>query len=330
MIVVPCYNEEEVLSSTIEALSDELDRLMEDELVSRRSCLLFVDDGSRDSTWQLLEQHARSNRLVTAVKLARNAGHQNALLCGLQRAGERGADCVISIDADLQDDIRVIRSFITLYRDGCDIVYGVREDRESDSWFKRTSAVGFYRVMARLGVKLEHNHADCRLLSRRALEHLKQFREVNLFLRGLIPLLGLPAARVYYSRKPRTAGTSKYPLGRMLSLAFEGVTSFTAKPIRFVTGAGFVLFVCSLLAGLYTVISKWSGTAVSGWTSLMLSLWFIGGVQLLAVGLIGEYVGKIYSEVKQRPRYLIEKELDTASEMPLSVPASRLTDAGIS
>ncbi|WP_231571462.1 glycosyltransferase family 2 protein [Gordoniibacillus kamchatkensis] len=311
MIVIPCYNEEEVLSSTIATLSDEVARLEAEGLVARRSGLLFVDDGSRDSTWQQLEQHAKVNRRVSALKLARNAGHQNALLCGLLRAKEL-ADCVVSIDADLQDDIAVIREFVLRFREGCDVVYGIRRSRAADSRFKRLTAVGFYRTMARLGVQLEHNHADCRLLSRRALQQLEQFREVNLFLRGLVPMLGLPSGRVYYDRKPRLAGESKYPLRRMLGFAMEGITSLSIRPIRFVAALGFALSAASFAAALYTLASKWLGLAISGWSSLMLSVWLLGGMQLLALGLIGEYVGKIYLEVKKRPRFLIETELLSA------------------
>lgn len=314
-IVIPCYNEEEVLSSTIAALSERLEQLIDEELVSPRSGLLFVDDGSRDSTWQQLEQHRKVNRFVGAIKLARNSGHQNALLCGLLKAKE-AADCVISIDADLQDDTALLREFMLKYNEGYEVVYGVRQGRETDTWFKRTTAVCFYRMMARLGVRLEHNHADFRLMSRRALEHLEQFREVNLFLRGLVPLLGLPATRVYYDRRERQAGVSKYPLRKMISFALEGITSFTVRPIRFVTAAGFGLFAASLAAGGYTLISKLTGNAVSGWSSLMLSVWLIGGMQLLALGMIGEYIGKMYMEVKQRPRFLIEKELLWAAGSP--------------
>lgn len=334
MIVVPCYNEEEVLSSTIAALSDELVRLEAEGLVAPRSGLLFIDDGSRDSTWRQLEQHVKVNRRVSALKLARNAGHQNALLCGLLRAKEL-ADCVVSIDADLQDDIAVIREFVIRHREGCDIVYGIRRSRAADSRFKRLTAVGFYRFMARLGVQLEHNHADCRLLSRRALQQLEQFREVNLFLRGLVPMLGLPSGRVFYDRKPRLAGESKYPLRRMLSFAAEGITSLSVRPIRFVAALGFALSAASVAAAFYTLVSKWLGTAITGWSSLMLSVWLLGGMQLLALGLIGEYVGKIYMEVKQRPRFLIETELlaaETVSAADSAVPdaAAALPEANIS
>lgn len=328
-IVVPCYNEEEVLSATIAALSEQLELLIEEELVSPGSGLLFVDDGSRDSTWHQLEQHRKVNRYVSAIKLARNVGHQNALLCGLLKAKET-ADCVISIDADLQDDIALLREFMLKFHEGYEIVYGVRQGRETDTWFKRTTAIGFYRLMARLGVRLEHNHADYRLMSRRALEQLDRFREVNLFLRGLVPLLGLPSARVHYDRKERQAGVSKYPLRKMVSFALDGITSFTVRPIRFVTAAGLGLFAASLLAGAYTLASKLTGSAVSGWSSLMLSVWLIGGLQLLATGMIGEYIGKIYMEVKQRPRFLIEKELLRAAGSPAAAIGRSDEEANIS
>jgi glycosyltransferase involved in cell wall biosynthesis len=320
-IVVPCYNEEEVLSETIAALSAVLDQLTEEGLISPQSGLLFVDDGSRDSTWQQLEQHQKVNPYVSALKLARNAGHQNALLAGLMKAKER-SDCVISIDADLQDDVRAIREFVLKYREGCDIVYGVRQSRQTDTWFKRTTAHCFYKWMVKMGVELEYNHADFRLMSRRALEHLERFQEVNLFLRGLVPLLGFPSARVYYDRKERMAGESKYPLKKMIAFALDGITSFSVTPIRFVTLSGILLFLLSLVAGCYTLVSKWFGTAVSGWSSLMLSLWFIGGIQLLALGLIGEYIGKIYREVKRRPLYIVEKEL-AASGKTAVLPANK-------
>lgn len=328
-IVIPCYNEEEVLSAAIAVLTDRLDQLIEEGLVSPRSGLLFVDDGSRDSTWQQLVQHRKVNRYVSAIKLARNVGHQNALLCGLLKAKET-ADCVISIDADLQDDPALLREFMLKFHEGYEIVYGIRQSRETDTWFKRTTAIGFYRLMARFGVQLEHNHADFRLMSRRALEHLERFREVNLFLRGLVPLLGLPSARVYYDRRERLAGFSKYPLRRMLSFALDGITSFTVRPIRFVTAAGFGLFAASLLAGGYTLVSKLTGNAVSGWSSLMLSIWFIGGAQLLALGMIGEYIGKMYMEVKQRPRYLIDKELLRAAGAPAAERGLADEEANIS
>jgi glycosyltransferase involved in cell wall biosynthesis len=307
-IVVPCYNEQEVLPETVYQLSGVMRSLIQDKLVSESSTLLFVDDGSRDKTWELIEQFHMSNSLVTGLKLAKNAGHQSALLAGLMRA-KAYSNCVVSIDADLQDDVAAIREFMVKYHEGFEIVYGVRQSRETDSWFKRSTALGFYKLMTKMGVRIHDNHADFRLMSKRTLDELEKFKEVNLFLRGIVPLIGFPSAVVYYDRKERFAGESKYPLKKMLAFAFDGITSFSVTPIRFVTLTGFALFAMSLFAAVYAIIGKLWGTTVTGWTSLILSVWFIGGVQLLALGLIGEYIGKIYKEVKQRPLYVIEKEV---------------------
>lgn len=325
-IVVPCYNEEEVLPETVFQLSGVLDSLIQDQLVSGKSTLLFVDDGSKDKTWELIERFHASNSFVTGLKLARNAGHQSALLAGLLRA-KAYSDCVVSIDADLQDDIEAIREFIAKYHEGYDIVYGVRDSRSTDTWFKRATAQGFYKLMTRMGVNIHYNHADFRLMSKRTLEELEKFQEVNLFLRGMVPLLGFPSTKVYYDRKERFAGESKYPLKKMLAFAFDGITSFSVTPIRFVTTMGFMLFALSVLAALYAIIGKILGANVTGWTSMILSVWFIGGVQLLALGLIGEYIGKIYKEVKHRPLYVIEKDM-TAEEHDLSAPQSRAKSVG--
>lgn len=312
-IVVPCYNEEEVLPETVKRLTAVLDRLIAERLVRDSSVVLFVDDGSRDKTWSMIESFHESNRYVTGLKLARNAGHQRALLAGLMQAKET-SDCVISIDADLQDDVDAIREFMLRYHNGYDIVYGVRQSRKTDTFFKRNTAVGFYRLMKAMGVKITYNHADYRLMSRRALEHLEKFKEVNLFLRGLVPMIGFRSTEVYYDRHERFAGESKYPLKKMLAFAFDGITSLSVTPIRLVTVAGFGFFIVSLLAGIYAIVSKLLGNTVSGWASLMVSVWFIGGIQLVALGLIGEYIGKIYKEVKRRPLYLIEKELGRAAD----------------
>jgi len=309
-IVVPCYNEEEVLPETVHQLSLVLSGLIQDKLVSADSNILFVDDGSRDKTWELIERFHQSNPYVTGLKLARNAGHQAALLAGLMQA-KAYADCVVSIDADLQDDVDAIREFVVKFHEGYDIVYGVRQSRQTDTAFKRMTAQGFYKLMTRMGVKIHYNHADFRLMSRRTLEEMEKFQEVNLFLRGIVPLLGFPSTKVYYDRKERFAGESKYPLKKMLAFAFDGITSFSVTPIRFVTLMGFILFALSLVAALYALIGKLLGATVTGWTSLIVSVWFIGGVQLLALGLIGEYIGKIYKEVKRRPLYVIEKEVLT-------------------
>jgi glycosyltransferase involved in cell wall biosynthesis len=316
-IVVPCYNEEEVIAETIKQLSAVLDNLIKINLVSPHSLLLLVDDGSRDRTWELIEKHHSDNTYVTGLKLARNVGHQNALLAGLMVAKEQ-ADCVISIDADLQDDLSTIEKFVIEFHKGIEIVYGIRQSRESDTFFKRNTALVFYKIMAKMGAQIEYNHADFRLMSKRALDQLEKFKEVNLFLRGVVPLIGFKATKVYYDRHERFAGESKYPLKKMIGFALDGITSLSVTPIRFVTLAGFLLFLVSLAAGVYAITSKLSGNTVSGWASLMVSVWFIGGIQLVSMGLIGEYVGKIYKEVKHRPLYIIEKKLaTTAKEMRL-------------
>ncbi|WP_160722338.1 glycosyltransferase family 2 protein [Bacillus sp. USDA818B3_A] len=304
-IVVPCYNEEEVLPQSIKELAGQLKELIADSLVSKQSKILFVDDGSKDRTWEVIYKESLRNDYVRGLKLSRNAGHQNALLAGLYTAKEH-SDCVISIDADLQDDIRVIREFILKFQQGFDIVYGVRKGRETDSLFKRSTAQGFYKLMKKMGVDLVYNHADFRLLSKRAVQELERFNEVNLFLRGIVPLLGFRSDVVYYDRLERQAGETKYPLKKMLAFAFDGITSFSVSPIRFVLITGFVSFFMSLIFGGYFLALKFFGTTQTGWTSLITSIWLIGGLQLIAIGLIGEYVGKIYKETKHRPKYIVE------------------------
>lgn len=304
-IVVPCYNEQEVLPATMDTLQHLLNELVEEKLISMNSKILFVDDGSNDQTWELIYKQGLKSEFVRGLKLAKNVGHQNALLAGLFTA-KKISDCVISIDADLQDDIQVIREFIKKFCDGNEIVYGVRKGRQTDTIFKRSSAQGFYRFMKKMGVDLVYNHADFRLLSKRAIQELENFKEVNLFLRGIVPLLGLRSDVVSYDRLERQAGETKYPIKKMLSFAFEGVTSFSVAPIRFVLMLGFVSFFMSLLFGGYFLILKISGYTQTGWTSLITSIWLIGGLQLIAIGLIGEYIGKIYQETKQRPKYIIE------------------------
>ncbi|PYI57266.1 glycosyltransferase family 2 protein [Paenibacillus flagellatus] len=312
-IVVPCYNEEEVLPETVRRLTDVLDRLVREKLVAAGSFMLFVDDGSRDRTWELIESYRRTNPRVAGLKLARNAGHQSALLAGLHRA-RLTADCAVSIDADLQDDPEAIREFVVKYREGFDIVYGIRQSRATDTAFKRGTAQMFYKLLSRLGAKIEYNHADYRLMSRRALDQLERFKEVNLFLRGIVPMIGFKSARVYFDRHERFAGESKYPLKKMLSFAWDGITSLSVTPIRLVTAAGFALFLLSVIAGLYAVVQKLAGNTVTGWASLMVSVWFVGGIQLISLGLIGEYIGKIYKEVKRRPLYIIEKDARAEAE----------------
>ncbi len=309
-IVVPCYNEEEVLPETIAQLNNVLGELTTEKLISNESKLLFVDDGSKDKTWSIIYKESLENRAVHGLKLSRNVGHQNALLAGLLTA-KKSSDCVISIDADLQDDIQIIREFIVKFKDGFDIVYGVRKRRDTDHIFKKKTAEFFYKLMRKLGVNLIYNHADYRLMSKRAIDELERFEEVNLFLRGIVPLIGFPSTSIYYDRKERLAGTTKYPLKKMLSFAFEGITSFSITPIRFVLLVGLVSFFVSFLFGCYFITLKFLGGAETGWTSLITSIWLIGGLQLIAIGLIGEYIGKIYKEAKRRPKYSID--IDTFS-----------------
>lgn len=309
-IVVPCYNEEEVLKIASKALREVLDDLIQKEKISKESFVLFVNDGSKDRTWELIEEeHAAYPIQIKGVKLAGNVGHQFALTAGLITAKDM-CDVTVSIDADLQDDVTVIENMIDSFHSGHDIVYGVRSERKTDTFFKRITAQGFYKVMAMMGVKTVYNHADFRLMSKRAVEHFSQYKETNLFLRGMVPLIGYQTDSVYYERKERVAGESKYPLKKMLALAFNGITSFSIKPISLITALGILIICGSLLAAVYAFISYFTGNVVQGWTSLILSIWFIGGVQLLAIGLVGQYIGKIYVEVKNRPRYNIEKVLE--------------------
>ncbi|EQB88308.1 glycosyltransferase involved in cell wall biosynthesis [Clostridium punense] len=305
-LVVPCYNEEEVLMETSKRLIVKVSDLIKKETISEKSKIVFVDDGSKDKTWQIIESLHKENGLISGIKLSRNRGHQNALLAGLMTAKEH-ADMVISLDADLQDDIDAIDKFIEEYYKGNDVVYGVRSSRETDTFFKRNTALGFYKFMTALGVDIVNNHADYRLMSKRALEGLASYREINLFLRGIVPLIGYKSSVVTYERAERFAGESKYPLKKMLAFAFDGITSFSIKPIRLITSLGFTIFVLSLFTLAYSLIAKFTGNTVSGWTSIVSSIWLLGGIQLLALGIIGEYIGKIYTEVKDRPRYIIDK-----------------------
>lgn len=312
-IVVPCYNEEEVLKIASKALREVLDDLVSKNKIAPDSFILFVNDGSRDRTWELIEEeHRLYPGQVRGVKLAGNVGHQFALTAGLLTAMER-SDVTISIDADLQDDVAVIEEMIDKFHGGSDIVYGVRRERKSDTFFKRTTAQAFYKLMALMGVKTVYNHADFRLMSKRAVEQFSKYKESNLFLRGMMPLIGYQTDSVYYDRKERVAGESKYPLKKMLALAFNGISSFSVKPISMILGLGLFIIVCSMLAAVYALISYFTGSVVPGWTSLILSIWFLGGLQLMAIGMVGQYIGKIYMEVKQRPRYNIEKILEGES-----------------
>ena len=305
--VVPCYNEQDMLPLSAPILRDKWRSLMDRGAISRDSRITLVDDGSADGTWQIIRELCDApDSLFSAVKLSHNRGHQNALLAGLASVRDR-CDAAVSLDADLQDDIDVIDRFIEEYEAGCDIVYGVRDDRSSDSFAKRVTAQGYYKFLKLLGVDIIYNHADYRLRSRRAHHALSGYRETNLFLRGIIPELGFPSAIVTYARKEREAGESKYTLTKMLKLAFDGITSFSVRPIRILAVVGVLTLLVAVVMAVYTLVRHFTGNTVSGWSSLMISIWFLGGLNLLALGVVGEYIGKIYSEVKQRPRYSVEE-----------------------
>lgn len=306
-IVVPCYNEEAVLHETTKQLSQLVDDLIAKGKI--QSCeIIYVDDGSHDATWTLIEELQKSSTYVHGLKLAHNVGHQFALWAGLEYAAER-ADAIISIDADLQDDIAVIEQMIDAYKDGCEVVYGVRKERKTDTVFKRWTALGFYSLMQKMGVNIVYNHADFRLTSQRATQELMRYPERNMFIRGMVRLLGFKTAEVYYDRKERFAGESKYPLTKMLNFAVDGITSFSIQPLRMIATIGFIVTVLSFVAAVYALVSYLCGSVVAGWTSMLISIWFIGGAILLSLGIIGEYIGKIYKEVKRRPRYHIEKTI---------------------
>jgi len=304
-VVIPCYNEEEVLPETCRRMSALFQTMQETGQISSESRIVFVDDGSKDKTWQLIQEFSNQNSIFRGIKLAHNAGHQNALLAGLMSVKDC-CDCCVSIDADLQDDIQAIPAMVADFDRGIDVVYGVRNCRATDTGFKRATAEGFYKLMKVLGADVIENHADYRLMSRRALQALSEFSEVNLFLRGVVRLVGFPSSEVYYARSERFAGESKYPLKKMLSFAFDGITSFSIKPIRLVWTMGIIACLIAVAAAVYSLIAWGIHKSVSGWASLMISIWFLGGVQLVSVGVIGEYIGKIYKETKRRPRYIIE------------------------
>jgi len=305
-IVVPCYNEEAVLPISSAAFKDKLSGMIDAGTVDADSKIVFVDDGSKDKTWEMIEQLHENDEIFRGIKLSRNRGHQNALLAGLMTVKDE-CDAVITIDADLQDDIEVFDQMVEKCASGADIVYGVRSSRESDTFFKRTTAQGFYKFMSMMGAETVYNHADFRLMSRRAIEGLAEFSEVNLFLRGIVPMVGYPTAVVEYSRSPRAAGESKYPLKKMISFATEGITSLSIKPLRLISVIGTLIFSVSILILIYCLIRHFTGHTITGWTSLSISIWAIGGIQLLSVGILGEYIGKVYLETKARPRYIVEK-----------------------
>lgn len=310
-IVVPCYNEQEVLPETSKRLKAKLEQLITAGKISEKSRVLFVNDGSKDRTWEIISALHQQSPLFCGVDLTRNRGHQNALLAGLMTAKDK-ADAVISMDADLQDDVEAVDQMVDKFLEGVDIVYAVRSSRKKDSFFKRTTAEGFYRVMNALGAETVFNHADYRLMSKRALEGLEQFREVNLFLRGIVPMIGYRTGTVEYERGERFAGESKYPLKKMLSFAMEGITSLSVKPIRYITGLGFLIFAVSILMLIYSIVRWATGATIIGWASVICSVWAIGGLILLSLGVIGEYIGKIYLETKGRPRFLLREVLEDA------------------
>lgn len=306
-IVMPCYNEEQALPETSKAALAKLSQLKRSGKISDKSKILLVDDGSKDDTWNIIKSLAESDASFAGIKLSRNRGHQNALLAGLMTAKEY-ADMVISMDADLQDDINAVDEMIDkCVNDGCEIVYGVRSSRKKDTFFKRTTARAYYKFLNIMGVNIIYDHADYRLMTKRALDALEDFPEVNLFLRGMVPMIGFKSDSVKYSRGARTAGESKYPLKKMLSFAFEGITSLSIKPIKFITFSGGLIFICALIMLVYTLIRFFTGATVSGWPSLIISIWALGGLQLVSIGIIGEYIGKVYLETKRRPKFIIEQ-----------------------
>lgn len=305
-LVVPCYNEEDVLPETAKRLTEKIKHLILEGLITSDSRILFVDDGSKDSTWSIIKQLNKKGKYVSGLKLSKNRGHQNALFAGLMQAKEF-ADMVISLDADLQDDIDAIDKFIKKYYEGYEIVYGVRSNRATDTFFKRFTAEQFYTLIRGLGADIIYNHADYRLMSKRTIDVLSEFSETNLFLRGIVPLIGFKSTTVLYVRHERFAGKSKYPLRKMINFAIEGIMSFSIKPIKIITAIGLLLFFTSILMLIFFLISYSTGKTVPGWTTIVISIWGIGGLQLLAIGIIGEYIGKIYLETKARPKYIIEE-----------------------
>jgi len=308
-IIVPCYNEQQVLPETSRLLLEKIKSLIWAGRISEKSRVVFVNDGSNDLTWQIIKKLHTASKYLCGIKLSKNFGHQNAVLAGLLAVKDK-ADMVISMDADLQDDINAVDAMVEKYHEGCEIVYAVRKGRKNDSFFKRFSAEVFYKVMKHLGANTIFNHADYRLMSKRAVEALAEFDEVNLFLRGIVPMLGFKSDFVYYERKERFAGESKYPLKKMIAFAFEGITSFSIRPIRMITLMGTLVFLASIAMLVYVLVSFFSGNAVAGWPSIVISVWGTGGLTLLSIGIVGEYIGKIYLESKKRPRFIIEEILD--------------------
>lgn len=307
-LVIPCYNEEQVLPITIPIITRKMNEIKEKNLISDYR-IAFVDDGSRDSTWEIISNFCCKDNCYLGIKLSRNKGHQNALIAGMMYAKDK-CDCVITLDADLQDDINVVEDFVVAYNEGNQIVYGVRNDRSTDTVFKRSTAQTYYRLLKAIGVETVNNHADYRLISRQALNELEKYKETNLYLRGIIPQLGFKSTTVPYSRNERVAGKTKYTFSKMLSLAFDGITSFSIRPVHFIAWLGIICAVLSVVGLFYALVSYFAGATVPGWTAIVCSIFLIGGIQLLALGVIGEYIGKIFTEVKGRPRYIIEEILN--------------------
>ncbi|MBE5937033.1 MAG: glycosyltransferase family 2 protein [Lachnospiraceae bacterium] len=307
-MVVPCYNEEAVLAETTKRLKDKYISLLKEGLISIKSKVVYVNDGSKDRTWEIITNIHKEDKMFRGICLSRNRGHQNAVLAGLMTVKDE-ADMVITMDADLQDDIDAIDEMVKQFNNGYDIVYGVRNSRKTDTFFKRFTAQTYYKLLLTLGVDIVYNHADFRLMSKRAINEMENFKEVNLFLRGIVPMVGFPSTNVYYERHERFAGESKYPLKKMLHFAFDGVTSLSIKPIRFITMLGLIIFMLSLGMLIYSIVIHFVGDSAWGWSSLMTSVWALGGLQLLAIGIIGEYIGKIYLESKARPRFIIQEYL---------------------
>lgn len=305
-LVVPCYNEEEVLPETAKRLKTKINSLIESGQIDEKSRIVFVNDGSKDSTWEIIKSLHESDEVFSGINLSRNRGHQNALLAGLMTVKDL-CDMTISLDADLQDDTDAVDEMVTEYHNGCEIVYGVRSRRDTDTFFKRFTAESFYKFMKLLGVDTVYNHADYRLMSKKALDVLAQFKEVNLYLRGIMPMIGYKTGIVEYERRERFAGESKYPFKKMVALAFEGMTSLSTKPIRLITLLGMAITGISLIIGAYSLIQFFLGNTVPGWTSMFLSIWFIGGLIIFSLGVVGEYIGKIYLETKQRPRFTVQE-----------------------
>ncbi len=312
-LVIPCYYEEVVLPETSKRLVKILEGLIKKKVISEKSKVMYVNDGSKDKTWELIKNINKNNPMFTGICLSRNRGHQNALVAGLLTAKEY-ADVVISMDADLQDDINAIDEMLEKYYDGCDIVYGVRSARKTDTFFKRVTAEGFYKFMQMMGVDVVYNHADYRLTSKKVLNNFQDYKEVNLFLRGIFPLIGYKSDKVYYERAERFAGESKYPLKKMLNFAWDGITSFSVKPLRFICTLGFVILFISIIIMIYSLVRKLTGNTIDGWTFLNISIWFIGGLQMISLGIIGEYVGKMYNETKARPRFIVAENLEEANK----------------